>query len=57
MDILGILEEVWEKTDSPDDKSYNDLMDIILAVRQTARKEKCTKLPMKSVTGWMPQVS
>ena len=40
MDILGILEEVWEKTDSPDDKSYNDLMDIILAVRQAARKEK-----------------
>ena len=44
MDILGILEEVWEKTDSPDDKSYNDLMDIILAVRQTARKEKMYKI-------------
>ena len=44
MDILGILEEVWEKTDSPDDKSYNDLMDVILAVRQTARKEKMYKI-------------
>ena len=40
MDILGILEKAWEKPDSPDDKSYNDLMDVILAVRQAARKEK-----------------
>ena len=44
MDILGILEEVWEKTGSSDDKSYNDLMDVILAVRQTARKEKMYKI-------------
>ena len=40
LDILGILEKEWKKTEAYDDKDYNDLMNVILAVRQSARKAK-----------------
>lgn len=40
LDILGILEKEWKKQEAYDDKDYNDLMDVILAVRQSARKAK-----------------
>lgn len=40
LDILGILEKEWKKKGAYDDKDYNDLMDVILAVRQSARKSK-----------------
>ena len=40
LDILGILEKEWKKQETYDDKDYNDLMDVILAVRQSARKAK-----------------
>ena len=40
LDILGILEKEWKKQDAYDDKDYNDLMEVILAVRQSARKAK-----------------
>ena len=40
LDILGILEKEWKKKEAYDDKDYNDLMDVILSVRQSARKAK-----------------
>ena len=40
LDILGILEKEWKKTEAYDDKDYNDLMNVILSVRQSARKAK-----------------
>lgn len=40
LDILGILEKEWKKTEAYDDKDYNDLMNVILSVRQSARKVK-----------------
>ena len=40
LDILGILEKEWKKQEAYDDKDYSDLMDVILAVRQSARKAK-----------------
>lgn len=40
LDILGILEKEWKKQEAYDDKDYNDLMEVILAVRQSARKAK-----------------
>ena len=38
--VLGILETAWKKQTVADDTSYNELMDVILAVRQEVRKEK-----------------
>ena len=39
-DVLGILETAWKRQIMADDTSYNELMDVILAVRQEVRKEK-----------------
>lgn len=40
MDILGILEAHWKNNKEASSKDYNDLMNVILEVRQEARKEK-----------------
>lgn len=44
LDILGILETEWQSKDSYADSDYDALMEMILSVRETARKEKQYKL-------------
>lgn len=40
-DILGVLEDVWQQnTGAKDDAAYDELMDVILSIRQRAREEK-----------------
>ena len=40
LDVLGILEKEWKKEEAYDDKDYNDLMNVLLEIRQSARKAK-----------------
>ncbi len=39
-DILGILEEVWDKKEDFESEDFKKLMDTIIEIRQEARKEK-----------------
>lgn len=40
LDVLGILEKEWKKEEAYDDKDYNDLVNVLLEIRQSARKAK-----------------
>ena len=44
MDILGILEKQWKDTESASSEEYEALMNVILSIRQEARKEKLYKV-------------
>lgn len=44
LSVFGILEDKWSEKEAYDNKDYNDLMNVILNVRQYARKEKQYKL-------------
>ena len=44
MDILGILEKQWKDTESASSEEYEVLMNVILSIRQEARKEKMYKI-------------
>lgn len=44
MDILGILEKQWKDTESASSEEYEALMNVILSIRQEARKEKMYKI-------------
>ena len=44
LDILGILESEWNTQESYAGSDYDSLMEMILSVRETARKEKQYKL-------------
>lgn len=39
-DVLGIVPQIWEAEGSVSDEAYNELMEVILAVRQAAREQK-----------------
>lgn len=44
MDILGILEKQWKDNASASSEEYEALMNVILSIRQEARKEKLYKI-------------
>lgn len=40
LDVLGILESAWKRQEAFDNGDYNDLMQVIIDVREAARKAK-----------------
>lgn len=40
LDVLGILETAWKRQDAFGDSDYNDLMQVIIDVREAARRAK-----------------